>query len=106
MCKLLIEEYKVDVNLSNDYGMTPLHLSSKLGQLEIFKLLYNCISDKNAFYNYGKTPIDLAVSEGKWNIVEFLEGCGHVIGHFTVNIEDKNLMSNTYKPLCEEYEEI
>ena len=86
--------------------MTPLHLSSKLGQLEIFRLLYNCVSDKNVFDNYGKTPIDLAVSEGKWNIVEFLEGHGHVIGHFTVNIEDKNLMSNTYKPLREEYEEI
>ena len=106
VCKLLIEEYKVDVNFSNDYGMTPLHLSSQLGQLDIFKFLYNCASDKNAFDNYGRTPFDVAVSEGKWNIVEFIEGHGQVLRHFTVNFEDKNLICNTYKPLREEYEEI
>ena len=105
VCKLLIEECKVDVNFSNDYGMTPLHLSSELGQLEIFKLLYKCVSDKNAFDNYGKTPFDLAVSAGNWNIVEFLERYGHVIGHIG-HTEDKNLMCNTYKPRREEYEEI
>ena len=62
VCKLLIEELKVDVNLSGDYGMTPLHLASKLGQLEIFKFLCKYVRDENTLDNYGKTPSDYLVS--------------------------------------------
>ena len=69
VCKLLIEDYKADVNLSNDYGMTPLHLASKLGDLEIFKFLCKCISDKNTD---GKTPYEFEVSEHKWRTVSIL----------------------------------
>ena len=61
-CKLLIEEFKIDVNLSGDYGMTPLHLASKLGQLEIFKFLCKYVFDENTLDNYGKTPSDYLVS--------------------------------------------
>ena len=72
VCELLIEEYKVDVNFSDDFGMTPLHLASKLGYLEICKLLCKYVLDKNTLDNDGKTPHDLAVSEHKWNTVAFL----------------------------------
>ena len=72
MCELLIEEYKVDVNISDDFGMTPLHLASKLGHLEICKLLSKYVLDKNTLDSDGKTPHDLAISEHKWNIVSFL----------------------------------
>ena len=61
VCKLLIEEFKVDINLSGDYGMTPLHLASKLGQLEIFKFLCKYVFDVNTLDNYGKTPSDYFV---------------------------------------------
>ena len=61
VCKLLIEEFKVDVNLSGDYGMTPLHLASKLRQLEIFKFLCKYVRDENTLDNYGKTPSDYFV---------------------------------------------
>ena len=73
VCKLLIEEYKVDVNLSDDYGLTPLHLACKLGWLEICKFLCKHVSEKNTLDYNGKTPYDLAVSEAKWDIVAFLK---------------------------------
>jgi ankyrin repeat protein len=69
VCKLLIEEYKADVNLSNSYGMTPLHLASKLGDLEIFNFLCKYLSDKNTD---GKTPYEFEVSEHKWRTVSIL----------------------------------
>ena len=69
VCKLLIEEFKVDVNMSNNYGMTPLHLASKLGQLEICRFLCKFVLTSNAVDNNGKTPLDLAISEQKWEIV-------------------------------------
>ena len=72
VCELLIEEYKVDVDLSDDFGMTPLHLASKFGYLEICKLLCKYVLDKNTLDNDGKTPHDLAISEHKWNTVSFL----------------------------------
>ena len=102
VCKLLIEKYKVDVNISDGYGMTPLHLACKLGRRKTVKLLCEYVLDKNTFDNYGNTPIDLAVSEKWWNIVEILEGHGGVRGHFKTNIEDKNM----YTPMRDQYEEI
>ena len=73
VCKLLIGKYKADVNLSDNYGMTPLHLACKLGWLEICKFLCKHASLKNTLDYNGKTPYDLAVSEAKWDIVAFLK---------------------------------
>ena len=101
LCKLLIVDYKVDVNLSDGYGMTPLLQASKLEKPEIFKFL--C---KNTFTNYGKTPLDPAVLEHKREIDAFLENRVEVAGLSMVNILDKNVMDNTYAPLREDYEEI
>ena len=69
VCKLLIEGYKVDVNISDNYGMTPLHLASKLGHLEICRFLCKFVLNSNTVDNNGKTPLDLAISEQKWEIV-------------------------------------
>ena len=73
VCKLMIEDYKVDVNISDHSGMTPLHLASKMGQLEICKLLCKYVLDKNTLDRDGKTPLDLAFSGRKWKIVSFLK---------------------------------
>ena len=72
VCKLLIEEYKVDVNLSDNYGITPLHLASQMGQLETCILLCKHVLDKNTLDNFGATPLDTAVMYHKWNVVSFL----------------------------------
>ena len=76
VCELLIEEYNVDVNISDDYGMTPLHLASKLGHLEICQLLCKYVLDKNTLDIDGKTPYDLAILESEWDTAYFLfHGC-------------------------------
>ena len=72
MIGLLVEEYKLDVNGSDDFGMTPLHLASKLGKFEICKFLSKYVLDKNTLDNDGQTPYDLAVSENKWDTASFL----------------------------------
>jgi ankyrin repeat protein len=55
--------------MSNNYGMTPLHLASKLGLLEICRFLCKFVLTSNAVDNNGKTALDLAISEQKWEIV-------------------------------------
>ena len=70
--ELLVEEYKVDVNHSDDFGMTPLHLASKLGKLEICKFLSKYVLYKNTLDNDGRTPYDLAVSKNMWDTASFL----------------------------------
>ena len=73
LSKLLIEEYKADVNSIDNYGLTPLHKASKLGHLDILKFLCRYVMEKNTLDKDGKTPLDLAVSECKWELVWFLE---------------------------------
>ena len=85
VCKLLIEDYKVDVNISDNSGMTPLHLASKMGQLEICKLLCRYVQDKNILDNDRKTPLDLAVSVRKWNIVSFLKNSKNPVKNYKIN---------------------
>ena len=68
----MTEDYKANVNVLDNYGMTPLHCACKFGHLEICKFLCKYVLDKNTHDSDGKTPHDLAVSEHKWNIVSFL----------------------------------
>ena len=70
--RLLVEEYKLDVTRSDDFGMTPLHLASKLGKLEICKFLSKYVLYKNTLDNDGRTPYDLAVSKNMWDTASFL----------------------------------
>ena len=81
MCKLLIEEYKADVNLSDINGITPLHIASYFGHLEVCKLLCKHVTDKNPLDNTGKTPLDLAFSERKWKITRFQKVSMEKIGN-------------------------
>ena len=71
MCKLLIEEYKADVNLSDTNGRTPLHIASIFGHVEVCKFLCKHVMDKNTLDYNGKTPLDLAFSERNWEITRF-----------------------------------
>ena len=85
VCKLLIEGYKVDVNVPDHSGMTPLHLASKMGQMEICKLLCKYVPNKNILDSDGKTPIDMAVSVRKWNIVSFLKNSRNPVKNYKIN---------------------
>ena len=52
--ELLVDKYKLDVNHTDDFGMTPLNLASKLGKLEICKFLSKYVLDKNTLDNDAK----------------------------------------------------
>ena len=94
--ELFVEEYKLDVNQSDDFGMTPLHLASKLGKFEICKFLSKYVLDKNTLDNDGQTPYDLAVSENKWDTASFLFGFS-LKGHWSWRVLDKNTLDNDTK---------
>ena len=73
MCKVLIEEYKADVNLPDDDGITPIHLASKLGHLEICRFLCKYILDKNTLDKYGLwSPLLFAIQGGNLNVCKLL----------------------------------
>ena len=75
----------VDKFLPDHSEMTPLHLTSKMGQMEICKLLCKYVPNKNILDSDGKTPIDLAVSVRKWNIVSFLKNSRNPVKNYKIN---------------------
>ncbi|XP_070386414.1 osteoclast-stimulating factor 1-like [Dermacentor albipictus] len=54
----LIEKYALDVNSINSWGQTPLHLSAKVGQHDVVKLLIGLGAICNARDNKGRTVQD------------------------------------------------
>ena len=82
MCKLLIEEQNVNVDLSNDYGTTPLHLASKLGHLEICRFLCKYVSDINTLDKDGLwSQIHCAILGGNLNV------CKLLLEEYNVNVK-------------------
>ena len=87
MCKVLIEEYKADVNLSDDDGITPLHLACTLGHLEICRFLCKYESEKDALDKDGlRSPLLCAILGGNLNV------CKLLIEEYNVNVN----LSNDY----------
>ncbi|KAG8431096.1 hypothetical protein GDO86_019432, partial [Hymenochirus boettgeri] len=78
--KLLVEEYKVNVNISSHYGWTPLHLAlnPKSGPhaLECVKYLKECGANINARTKSGLTPLHQAAKEGRQDCVVVLVEAG------------------------------
>ena len=72
----LVEECKIDPNIQNNYGETPLHYASSFDHIDIVKyLVEECKADLNIENEDGKTPLHLASEKGHLDIVKYLNSC-------------------------------
>ena len=69
-------ERRVDVNQAQVDGMTALHWSAYLDDLEMAKLLVKAKADVKAANRYGVTPLSLACTNGNESIVNLLLDAG------------------------------
>ena len=54
-------------------GATPLHLAARNGNMELFKLIFSCITQNlNPANADGETPLHWAVKNRNWTICEFI----------------------------------
>lgn len=61
----LLLQQRVDPNIRNHYGYTPLHWAAKHGHLESIKLLLAHQTDYTILNTNGDTPLDLAIKWGQ-----------------------------------------
>jgi len=75
IAKVLATEYAKDVNSQSFHGaVTPLHLASRKGHVDMARMLVECGADVSAQAKDGTTPLHLASSRGHvdvaWMLVE------------------------------------
>merc|ERR1712233_227982 len=68
----LANELKLDVNLQDKNGDTPLHDATRFGHEAVAKLLIDAKTDLSIRNKDGQTPLDVATEYGKVNIVGML----------------------------------
>ena len=65
-----------DINVRSQHGLTPMHVASVNGALEVVRLLLEQGADVEAKRNDGKTALQVAVEEGYDKVVELLREHG------------------------------
>lgn len=73
LVSMILRGRKVNVNLSNSDGWTPLQLAARRGSLQCVKLLLEAGANVHARTQAGKTPRDLAAANGRQDVVPVLE---------------------------------
>lgn len=76
------------INISDKYGITPLHLVSFKGQDEYLSILLNNKSEINIYDKYKRIPLNYAIMEGQLNSAYLLLDAGS-------NINTKDIDGNT-----------
>ena len=75
--KFLVVEHSQEVYARGFFtGLTPLHLASREGHLEIARFLVECGVDARALDNHWTTPLHLASGRGHLEVARFLVECG------------------------------
>ena len=72
----LIAEGGVDVNESDDMGITPLHEASNNGLFEVVNVLLAAGAEVNKTDIYGSTSLHFASSNGHFEVVNVLLAAG------------------------------
>ena len=62
------------LNVGDDEGLTPLHLSVISGNSRIVRILLDKGADRDVKDNKHKKPIELALDNENWSVVKVLEG--------------------------------
>jgi ankyrin repeat protein len=70
--KMLLESGKADVDSRDTNSMTPLHSASRIGNIDIVRLLFAAGADKLAKSMNGRTALHYAAMAGKEEVVRFL----------------------------------
>jgi len=73
MVAYLIKECKLDLNVRDNYGDTPLHDAAKFGHETIVRLLLEGGADRSVKNKEGKDPLAVALEHEKAKVVELLK---------------------------------
>ena len=68
-----------DVNITTNYGVTPLHIASQNSHLEIVRVLIAPGGSVNKANKYVVTPLHVASKEGHLEIVKVLIASGGLV---------------------------
>ncbi|KAF4454137.1 Ankyrin repeat, partial [Fusarium albosuccineum] len=68
----LLTEHGADVNMSDRYGASPLHMAVRSDNFEVVRYLLQHGADAEACNNIGETPLVEAVKQGSFDIVKLL----------------------------------
>ena len=68
----MLSEFKADVNVHNNSGVTPLHWAASRGHLDVVRVLSEFKADVNVHNNSGVTPLHWAASRGHLDVVRVL----------------------------------
>ena len=85
---LILIKSGAKINISDKYGITPLHLLSFKGQDEYMSILLQNNVDINAYDKFNRIPLNYAIMEGQLNSAYYLLESGS-------NINTKDIDGNT-----------
>ncbi|XP_050352410.1 tyrosine-protein kinase receptor torso-like isoform X2 [Nymphalis io] len=71
-CTEIILKHGGDPNLSNDDGITPVHIAAIWGKVDNLKLLLGCGGDPSRCDLDGISAFDYAVREQQWEVYDYL----------------------------------
>ena len=81
--ELLLQNPKIDVDLSNKYGETPLMMASIEGDLPVVKTLV--LQNKARLDHIGWTPLHYACAKGNLDVAKFLVANGATVDSNALN---------------------
>jgi len=76
LIKALLQKEPSLVNVSDNYGNTPLHTAVEKGNIRIVEFLIQNGADVNAKDNEGRTPAYFAEVRGNYELEDLLRKCG------------------------------
>jgi ankyrin repeat protein len=71
--RALVQECGQDVNTTNEYGNSLLHMAAGLGYTDMVRMLVKSGADLSALNKYGGTPVNMAARNGHTETVRVIQ---------------------------------